>query len=94
MKKQKNEKRRLNQESDLTIWKEYNSSNKIYPTYGELLFWTWMIILYYLGYARTFFWFILVIFSLVVMIQIKEGWKVKIYSRILRDILLSRGYKE
>ena len=83
---------KLEQESDLTIWKEYNRFNTVIASWQELLFYTFMIVLYYSGYARWFFWVFLSMWIIITIAFMTD--KIPSYSSIIRKELKRRGYKK
>ncbi|MHA1225321.1 MAG: hypothetical protein ACTSPV_01095 [Candidatus Hodarchaeales archaeon] len=80
----------LKQEDDLIIWREYEKVGDVSVNFNEIIFWTFMIVLYYSGYARWFFWFILIFYIFYILIRIFDG--LPSYERVLKKELKRRGY--
>lgn len=82
--------KKLNEESDLTLLKEYNQSWIITPSINEIVFYTFMVALYYLGYARWLFWTILVLMTGNLIAYFFD--KVITLRKLIGDELKYRGY--
>ena len=83
--------KKLSQEDDLTIIKEYA---KVGSGSGldlmDIITFTFLIVLYYSGYARWFFWFLIVTLTLYLLIIAFDG--VNTRHKILQEEMKRRGF--
>ena len=84
--------KKLSEESDITLWREYQRQRLVCPSTGEIIFIILMIVFYYSGYARWFFWFMFVTISLWVILKSFNG--LPTYYAVLERELRRRGLKK
>ena len=82
--------KRISEESDVTLFNEYSRQNPVFPSYKELIFFTFMAILYYSNYARWAFWGILIIFIIGFLFHIFDNTVP--YFKVLKEELKRRKY--
>jgi len=82
--------KKLSQEDDLTLWDKYYRFSS-FLSYREMAFFIFMAVLYYSGYARWLFWFLLIIVIIGLIRFCFDG--LPLYSYILKEELKRRGYK-
>jgi len=83
--------KKLSQEDDLTLLNQLSKSSVGIPSYMEILFFSFMIILYYSGYARWFFW-VLIIGMIIAGIDYMVSYSHhKTKEMIIKDELRRRG---
>jgi len=82
--------KKLSQEDDLTLFRAYENFGGC-PSIREICFFSFMIILYYSGYTRWFFWTLLILCIISFIFKLFDG--LPLYSNILKKELKRRGYK-
>ena len=80
----------ISEESDLVLFNEYGKQHTLCPSYRELVFIAFMIVLYYSNYVRWVFWTLAVLFVIGSIFYIFDS--IHPYSRILKKELKRRGY--
>jgi len=82
--------KKINEESDLTLLTEYNKYTGIKFSIGSTLWMTFMLVLFYTGYARWLFWVLISLVSIVILIDSFD--KVLPVKAVIRKELIERGY--
>ena len=80
----------ISEESDLTLLKEYTKHTSVNVSIGGVMYLTFMIALFYIGYARWLFWVLISLQGIVVLINSFD--KVLPVKAVIRKELIERGY--
>jgi len=83
--------KKLSEEDDLTLFREYECLQG-FISYKSMIFYIFLLVLYYSGYARWFFWTLLILYLLCFIAYLFDG--VPSYLNILKKELKRRGYKK
>jgi len=82
--------KKIKEESDLTLLKEYHNSIGMVPSIREIVFIAFMLIFYNTGQFRWLFWVLIGVFLLGVSFVIFD--KVRSVNSLLKDELMKRGF--
>ena len=82
--------KKLSQEDDLTLFRAYENFGSC-PSIREICFFIFMIVLYYSGYVRWFFWTLLIFYIMCFIFKVFDG--LPSYPHLLGKELKRRGYK-
>jgi len=80
--------KKLSEEDDLTLFREYESFGSC-PSIRAVCFFIFMIVLYYSGYARWFFWTLLIFCIISFIFRLFDG--LPSYPHLLTKELKKRG---